>query len=641
MKSFLLEPIQINSLQLKNRIIMPSMLTNYAAINGEVTDRLIHYYEERARGGAALIMIEATYVERQGDSYPLGLGVDDDDKIPGLRRLTEAIHKAGGKAGLQLQHGGRTANPHTNGGPVHLVSYIPGLTPHEGSRVLDKEEIGQLVKAHARATLRAMKAGFDLVELHGAHGYLINQFLSPATNRRTDEYGGSPENCLRFALEVLKACREAVGPAYPITMRLSVEEYRPGGLTLEDSIPIAQALVENGIDALNISVAGAETNRYTIAPSCFKEGFNADLSARIKQAVKGRVPVAVVGRIVSPETGKAILTEGKADLIAMGRALIADPYLPSKVKEGREALIAPCIACNEGCAGNISKGASLQCAVNPRAGLETRYPVEKAAASRRVLVVGAGPAGMQAALTAAQRGHSVTLMERETALGGLLNIASLPPHKQSFLPLLRYFTCALSEVGVDIRLGKEVSVDTVRDMSPDMTIVATGSLPLIPRFCRGTGALTAQQILLGAETGNNVLILGGGLVGSETAEFLAVQGKKVTILELRDAVAADMEGRTRQFLIPRLEKLGVHFLVNTEVVTIEDGPTVYVRDARKREYPLKGFDTIVMSLGYRGCDQLFLDLQDAGLPCIHIGDSVRAGKILTAVRQGFDAAYAL
>ena len=264
-------PITINSLAIKNRLVMSSMVTQYAAGNGEVTDQMLNYYADRARGGVGLIMVEATYVERQGNSYRLGLGIDSDAMLPGLTRLTRAVHACGGKIGIQLQHGGRTANPQTNGGPVKLVSYIPGITPYEGARVLTCDEIHALADVYAGAALRAREAGFDLIELHGAHGYLLNQFLSPFTNRRQDEYGGSEENRLRFPLEVLKACRNAVGADFPVTVRLSVDEFNGTGLALEQSLPIARAFADNGIDALNISVGACETNRYTIRrPACPK-----------------------------------------------------------------------------------------------------------------------------------------------------------------------------------------------------------------------------------------------------------------------------------------------------------------------------------------------------------------------------------
>ncbi len=636
----LFSPIKINGLELKNRIIMPSMVTSHAAVNGEVSDKLINYHAARARGGCALNMVEATYVHRSGNSYHRGVGISDDLLIPGLARLTSAVHTEGGKIGIQLQHGGRTAIPASSGGPILLVSHLPGITPYEESRIMNADDIGVIREAYVQAAGRAVEAGFDLIELHGAHGYLLNQFVSPHTNRRDDEYGGTFEKRMRFPLEVLKAVRSKVGPDYPIMYRMSVEEFISGGIDLNMACDIARLLVDNGVDALNISVGIAETNEYTIPPSAVPEGWNADRAEAIKKAVSARVPVSVAGRIINGRIAEHILSSGKADIVAMGRALIADPLLPQKTLAGMERDVRPCVACNEGCVGAFGRIEPVSCAVNPLAGYEGMFPAERAATPRRVLIVGGGPAGMQAALTAARRGHDVTLAEKEQHLGGLLNVAKLPPHKQAYGDLVAYWEQALSRMGVNLLTGVKADASFIMDFNADTVFVATGSTPLRPGFCRESRAVAAEDILRGAPCGKQILMLGGGLVACETAEFLAEQGKKVTIVELRDEIALDVDLRTRRLLLPRLDRLGVTAFVRHEILELlPDGARV--RDVWRAEVELTGFDTLVLGLGYAPNNTLAQELAREGVPATAIGDCLRPGKVMEAVHQAMRAAYAL
>ena len=381
--SVLFTPIRINSLTLKNRIIMPAMASYHAAVNGEVTDKLIRYHAERAKGGVGMNIVEATYITRSGNSFDLGLGISDDFMIKGLSQLTSAVHKHDGKIAVQLQHGGRFGNPPTSGTPRMLVSMLPGLAPSENARVMDIAEIEGLVEAYAQAARRAVEAGFDAVELHGAHGYLINQFLSPLTNHREDAYGGSLENRLRFPLEVLAAVRSQVGKDYPVLFRFSMMEFMPGGIDMEQAVAICKAMTDHGVDMLNLSIGIGETVEYIIPPASVPEGWNADRAATIKQAIESRIPVAVVGRIYNRKTAEGIVSSGKADIVAMGRALLADPYLPVKLAEGRDNEILPCIGCNEGCTGMLNECRPISCAVNPRTGYEGDYPLTPAQKSKK------------------------------------------------------------------------------------------------------------------------------------------------------------------------------------------------------------------------------------------------------------------
>ena len=632
-------PIRINTLLIKNRIVFPAMCTKYAAPDGGVTERMLRYYEERAKGGAGLVTIEATSVDPTGNSFSRGLSIADDARLPGLTDLARRVKRHGARISIQLQHGGRAALPQFSGHAVPLVSAIPGVTPYDNSVILSEEEIARLVECWGKAAIRAREAGFDAVEIHGAHGYLINQFMSPLTNLREDAYGGSFENRMRFPLEVLRAVRKQVGPDFHILFRYSMEEFMPGGIDMEQAVRIAKVMADNGVDMLNVSIGIGESVEYIIPPASVPDGWNADRAAAIKRAVGSRIPVAVVGRICNRKAAENIIASGKADLVAMGRALLADPFLPAKLAEGRDDEILTCIGCNEGCTGMLNECRPISCALNPRTGYEDDYPMTQADAPKAVVVIGGGPAGCEAALTAAQRGHKVVLFEATSTLGGLANIAALPPGKGVFATLGTYFSTMLPRAGVDVRLNMKADADAVRALHPDHVIVATGGTPIVPRFCADSPVVLAQDILTGAaQAGSRVLVIGGGLVGSETAEFLANKGREVTVVELRDGIALDMEYKTRQMLMPKLAALGVVCLTETEVLEIGCNGNVKVKTPYL-EKELSGFDTVVVALGYRPDAALCADLAAADIDFVQVGDCKKVGKIINGVWEAFQLAY--
>lgn len=637
--SVLFTPVGINRMTLKNRIVMPAMASYHAAVNGEATEKLIRYHEERAKGGVGMNIVEATYVARSGNSFDLGLGISDDFMIKGLSKLTDAVHRHDGKIAIQLQHGGRFGNPPTSGCPRLLVSMIPGLAPTENARVMDADDIEGMVEAYVQAARRAVEAGFDAVEIHGAHGYLISQFLSPYTNRRTDGYGGSLENRMRFALEVCRKVRESVGPDFPVTYRMSAVEGLPGGTTLEDSVALAKRLVADGIDALHVSVGLRETNFMVSPPACVEKGWNAPLSRAVRDGIEAAVPVIVAGRVADEQTAQGIIDRGDADMVAMGRALIADPFLPAKVAAGEAGDIIRCVGCNEGCVAGSARGTGVGCALNPLSGAEGKYDLDPVASPKKVAVIGGGPAGMQAALAARFRGHTVDLYEKSDRLGGLLNVACKPPYKEDLGHVTGWFERQLKRAGVGLHLGAALTPEAVRDLGADAVIAATGSSPVFPGFCRkARNAVVAQSILSGeAKAGEKALVIGGGLIGCETAEFLAAQGSDVTILELQPELAKDMESRTRRYLMQRLREYGTRFLTSTQVLEVTEEGKVKAKFPSGSERWLDDFDTLVIAVGYRAENALAAELEEMGCPCVRVGDCASVGKILTAIESGFQA----
>lgn len=634
MTGSLFSPISIGDLTLRNRIQMSSMVTNFASPDGHITERGIRYYAERARGGCALVMVEATYIMQEGKSFPFGLGLDDDDKIEGFRALNAAIHAHGAASGIQLQHGGRFAVPAFSGHPAALVSRVPGLTPENSSFVLSEEDIADIVSRYADAAERAVRAGFDLIELHGAHGYLLAQFLSPLTNRRGDCYGGSFEKRLRLPLDVLSACRARVGKNVPIVMRLSVEEFLEGGLDLAMSLDIAKALVDAGIDGLNISVGAGESNHYTIPPACIPQGFNGERAAAIRHAVEGRVPVAVAGRITDRKSAERLLEENKADIVVMGRALLADPFLPRKLEAGDDAAIAPCLACNEGCAGALAKRAPISCAVNPFVGKEALKDIQNAE-PKRIAVAGGGPAGMAAALFMAERGHTVTLYERSSELGGMLSPVSRLCHKDSYQHLCSYFQTALERSSVAVKKSCTFDPEKITQ-KPDLLVVAAGGADVHPASLTcSERVVTVSQVLAGHECGKRCLVVGGGLSGCELALWLARLDKDVTVVEAGPQLAANMEQRTRRFFMPHLQAVGVKTFTGTEVAGFDNDGTVLLR-LGEEILRIHDIDTVILAAGRKPNDDgLICALESCGLSYRRIGDVASCRNVMHAIHDAF------
>ena len=627
----LFEPINVGKLSVKNRIVKLPTQTNSAHIDGSVSERTLHHYAEIARGGVGLLIVEGTIVDQSSKrASAASLVIDHDKYIPRFEELAAIIKVNGAKAAIQIAHTGRVT-PYPEAGVNVSASDVP--YGDRISRALAIDEIQHLVEKFAEASLRTMKAGFDAVEIHGCHGYLIGSFLSPFLNKRTDRYGGSLENRMRFPREIVRRTREKVGDGYPIIFRISGDEWIEGGVRLEDSKIIAKELEDAGVDAIDVSNAVSETQDYMTAPMARPPGFAVHLAEGIKEVVS--IPIIAVGRINDPILAENILREGKADLIGMGRALLADPELPRKIAEGRLDDIRKCIGCNQGCIGRYKANLGARCTVNAASGREGEFAITPASNVKRVLIVGGGPAGMEAARVAALRGHEVVLYEQGGELGGQLTLASIPPFRGEIKNVSEYLSNQIRKLGVKIELNMKVTSALVKEKKPDVVIIATGSTPLLPeiRGINGGNVVIASDILTGkAKVGQTVVVAGGGLVACEVAEMMAEAGTKVTIVEMLDEVASDMEPLTRNLLMSRLRAHGVNAITGVKIDEITGEGIVGIDG--KRQKRIMEADTVVVALGAKAENKLAEDLKGEGWELYCIGDCLEPRKITDAIYEG-------
>jgi 2,4-dienoyl-CoA reductase-like NADH-dependent reductase (Old Yellow Enzyme family)/thioredoxin reductase len=523
------------------------MEKNLALPTGAVSGRYVDYCEARAAGGAALILLESMYVHPAGKNHRYQLGIHDDDLVPGYRRLIEACHRHGALVGAQLQFAGRETSSAITGtqpvapSPVSCTALTGGDVP----RPLGVDEIHALVKAFAEASRRAVGAGFDAVEIHGAHGYLVGQFLSPYANRRDDEYGGDFERRLRFPLEVIAAVRAVVGAGVPLLYRISADEHVDGGLTLADAGPIAARLEAAGIDLIDVSAGIYESAPWIVQPMEMAQGCLAPLAREIRRHVG--IPVSVAGRISDASVAEHVLEAGDADFVTLGRALHADPEMPRKSLEGREDEICSCVGCLK-CSDLLGQNEPVLCLANTQTGRERQHAIRSAGRPQQVLVVGAGPAGLEAARVLALRGHSVTVLERASEPGGQLLLARLVPGRADLAGLAIYLAGAATRAGALIHLGVAATVETIVSRQPDLVVVATGAHPGIPAVpgIEQSPAVDAFEVL--GRTGGRVkraLVLGGGMLGVGVAHVLADRGGEVIVVEPGGELAAELGVRPR------------------------------------------------------------------------------------------------
>lgn len=637
----LFSPIKVGTQEVKNRVFMPPVSTNLAD-HGYVTDALVDHYAARAKGGVGLIITEVVTVEPTYTYLPGDMCCYDDTFIPGWEKLAAAVHQYGAKIMPQLFH------------PAYMAFNVPG-TPRliapsfvgpsyarEAPRPITIDEIHELTHQFGDAAVRMQKAGVDGVEVHAAHAHgMLGGFLSPQYNKRTDEYGGSLDARMRFLLEVIAEIRERCGEDFIIDVRISGDEYTDGGLTLNDMIYVSRRLEKAGVDMIHVS-GGTTIKRGSAIPAAgTKQASHAALSREIKKHVG--IPVATVGRINEAWIAEELIEDGAADICMMGRANLCDAEFCNKAAAGRAEEVRPCIGCLR-CLNGIMFGKPISCTVNPDVEHdEAGY--EPATEKKSVLVVGAGPAGMEAAYIAAKRGHNVVLVDKQEEPGGQLRIASVPPAKQELTRVIKYQFSRLAEAGVDVRMGVELTAEDIqRDFAGYEVVLSYGAEPIVPGFMTGfKQVMTADDLLAGrAFPGKKIVIVGGGSVGCETADYLAPlvndlapSNRDVTLIEMTKTLAANEGGAGRAVLVTRILDKGVHVLTEAKLTSVTEDTIAYEKDGE--EHVIEGADTLVLALGYRPNTQLADALSEAGFTCHVVGDSKQCGNL----RDAIEAAYAL
>lgn len=629
------EPFKIGTMELKNRMVVSAMVTNYCSPDGMATEKFIAYHEHKAKGGWGLIITEDYAVSKTAGGFKKLPGLWEDAQIESHRKLTERIHAAGGKITAQIYHAGRETSSAITGEQPVAPSAVREPSMPETPRELTVEEIHELVGQFGDCARRAKEAGFDAVEVHGAHGYLVGAFASPFSNKRIDEYGGTIRNRARFGMEIIRDIKKKCGEDYPVIYRISSVEYVPGGLEIEESKVIARLMEEAGADCIHCSQGVYISTHTVIPPSVFPRAGYIENAAEMKKAV--HIPVIAVGRINDVEIAESVLEAGKADLVTMARASLADPDMPKKVREGKADEVIRCIGCLQGCIGENGKGNCVRCLVNPLTGMEDEYDMSSAESAKKVLVIGGGVSGCEAAITAALKGHKVTLIEKSDRLGGQWIPASVPIGKGEFTSFLFWQGLMLKKLHVQVLLNTEADEELIRLYEPDTLILATGSKPFVPPI-KGADqdfVVTGHEILLGKkEPGNRVVVIGGGLVGAETADMLGMQCEQVTIVEMLPQIMKDGEPIPTKYMKERFEANHVQIHTSTKVMAIGDHEVICEKDGAEIAIPA---DTVIMAVGVRP-DRTLLDVtQNLACKVLKVGDANGPKNGYLGIREGYEA----
>lgn len=656
----LFEPISVGPMSLRNRVVMTAINLQYTP-GGVVTDRLIDFYSARARGGVGLIVVGGAEIDDQAAGRDLMLSIKDDRYVPGLRRLTTAIRREGAKTAVQLYMAGAYSFCGLKGLPTLAPSEYFSHFSRQKTTAMTLDDIERVQEDFVQATRRAKEAGFDGVEVLASAGYLLCQFLSPKTNKRDDDYGGPLENRMRFALETIRRIRREAEPEMAVIVRVAGNDFVPGSHTNVEARIFAAAAEKAGADCISVTGGWHESRVPQITMDLPQAGY-AYLAAGIKKVVN--VPVIACNRINEPIVAEKVLKDEVAELVGMARGLIADPEFVNKARAGRLAEIRRCVACNQGCFDKGQQQLPVGCTVNRQAGWGTETSLGLATQPKRILVAGAGPAGCEFALRAAQRGHKVILCDKEKHIGGQVHWAAGATSKHELHHLLDYYRAVLPKYGINLRMGSEVTPEQVSQEKPDLVVVATGAAPLEPPIeaVQAPNVVQAWDVLKGnVQTGVNVVVVGGGSVGLETAKFLAAKGtispdqlyfltlheaespevlrelmlkgaKRVTVIEMAGKMGQDVGRSTRWVLLKELELRGVKLISEATMTEIEPDRVVYT-DSQGNDVVLAA-DTVVMAMGSRPENSLAQKLQETGVEVRVIGDAKKCGRIADALEDG-------
>ena len=657
----LLKPITINKTEIRNRIAYPSLALLYS-YDMKINDRHIEFFRERAKGGAGIVTVGPVGFDEFGAGL-IGPSIATDEAIEDFKKVSDAINNEGAASWVQLYHAGAYSKSMIIGGKQAIApSSVKSNYTKEIPKELTIEEIKELQQTYAKAAVRVKKAGFTGVEILASAGYLITQFLSPLTNKRTDEYGGSFENRTRFAKELIATMREAVGPDYPITIRIAGNDFVPGSNTDTETPAFAKVYEEAGIDAINVTGGWHESKIPQLSMELPRGAF-AYLAENIKNEVK--IPVMASNRISTPELAEEIIADGVADMVSLGRVLIADPFFPKKAAANTPEEIRPCVACNQGCTDQIFFGKPLFCIANAEAGFENVRHIEKTKDSKHIMIIGAGPAGLEAAIRATEAGHTVELFEKSDDIGGQLWIAGTPPTKQELWELIRYYESLLIKYQIPVHLETEVDLELIKEVNPDFIFAAEGATPLTPPIeglKDDSSVVNAWDVLKdNPKLGKKIAVIGGGAVGLETAHFLSEKGtmdaetlhflfkykaesderlhelmkkgnKEVTVFEMMPKVGKGVGKSTKWILLGNLDEMGVKFVTEAKVVSIKDGLLTFEKDGKSESIQ---FDNVVNAAGSRSVTKIADKLESTNIPFKVLGDSEKIGQINDAIHSAY------